>query len=132
MISNPAGFWRRLLANILDGIIISFPISLICNFIFRETSANVVSSILDLLYALLIPVIWSGFTVGKRIAGIRIARVNGESVGIVTMLLRSLVGAIVYTVTLGIGIIVSAFMVGIRQDKRSIHDFIAGTYVTRD
>ncbi len=132
MISNPAGFWRRLLANILDGIIISFPISLLCNFIFGEMSANTVSSILDLLYALLIPVIWSGFTVGKRIVGVRIAKVNGESLGIVTMLLRAFVGAIVYTITLGIGLIVSAFMVGIRQDKRSIHDFIAGTYVTRD
>ncbi len=30
----------------------------------------------------------------------------------------------------GIAAIVSAFMVGLREDKRSIHDFVAGTYVT--
>lgn len=46
------------------------------------------------------------------------------------MLLRMIVAAIIYGVTLGIAAIVSAFMVGIREDKRSIHDLIAGTYVT--
>jgi uncharacterized RDD family membrane protein YckC len=44
--------------------------------------------------------------------------------------MRYLVAALVYAITLGIGVIVSAFMVGIRKDHRSIHDFIAGTYVT--
>ena len=33
-------------------------------------------------------------------------------------------------ITFGIAAIVSGFMVGIRQDKRAIHDLIAGTYVT--
>ena len=46
------------------------------------------------------------------------------------MILRVLVGALIYGVTFGIGVIVSAFMVGMREDKRSIHDFVAGTYVT--
>jgi uncharacterized RDD family membrane protein YckC len=40
------------------------------------------------------------------------------------------VAAIVYGITLGIAVIVSAFMIGLRKDKRAIHDFIAGTYVT--
>ena len=49
-----------------------------------------------------------------------------------TMLLRVLVGGSCIRLTLGIALIVSAFMVGIREDKRAIHDFIAGTYVTYD
>lgn len=62
--------------------------------------------------------------------GIRIFRVDGEKLGIGTMLLREFVAGIVYIVTLGLGMIVSAFMVGLRKDHRAIHDFIAGTYVT--
>jgi len=45
------------------------------------------------------------------------------------MLLRDLVAGLVYSVTLGIAVIVSIFMVALREDKRSIHDFIAGTKV---
>lgn len=64
--------------------------------------------------------------------GNRIVKVNGGNVGIGTMLMRTVVAGIVYVVTLGIGLIVSAFMVGVREDKRSIHDLLAGTYVTYD
>ncbi|ESU33866.1 hypothetical protein G3A_04290 [Bacillus sp. 17376] len=62
--------------------------------------------------------------------GVRIAKVNGEKLGSGTMLMRTIVAGLVYVLTLGLGAIVSAFMVGIREDKRAIHDFIAGTYVT--
>ena len=55
---------------------------------------------------------------------------DGTQVGFLTMILRVLVGGLIYGVTFGIGVIVSAFMVGMREDRRSIHDFVAGTYVT--
>ena len=35
-------------------------------------------------------------------------------------------------IPLGIGVIVSAFMVGLREDRRAIHDFVAGTEVVWD
>ena len=50
--------------------------------------------------------------------------------GIGDMLMRVVVAGLIYAVTLGIAAIVSAFMVGLREDKRSLHDLIAGTYVT--
>ena len=43
--------------------------------------------------------------------------------------MRVIVAGIVFGVTLGIGVLVSAFMVGLRQDKRGLHDFMAGTQV---
>ena len=43
--------------------------------------------------------------------------------------MRELVANIVYALTLGIGLIASAIMVGVREDKRSLHDIIAGTEV---
>ena len=126
---NPAGFWVRILANLLDAIIIGIPLQSLATcflvdweetpitsfgiFIFNNSSCFMV-----------------GFTVGKKIMGIRIVKVDGSKVGYGVMILRVIVAGIIYIFTLGIGLIVSAFMVGIRDDKRAIHDLIAGTYVT--
>ncbi|MFK2824599.1 RDD family protein [Bacillus sp. B190/17] len=132
MITQPAGFWRRLFANILDAIIIGVPLSILSYFIVGNWDGDVFTSVINALYALVLPVIWSGYTIGKRILGVRIVKVNGDKLGFGAMLMRTLVAGLVYVVTLGIGLIISAFMVGLREDKRAIHDFIAGTYVTRE
>ncbi|MFE4811397.1 RDD family protein [Peribacillus simplex] len=128
--SDSVGFWKRFLAGLLDAIIITLPLTLIFGWITGDWENENFSTFFDLLYMLLVPILWYGYTVGKRIMGIRIVRVDGKKLGIGTMLLRNLVAALVYAITLGIGFIVSAFMVGIRKDHRAIHDFIAGTYVT--
>jgi uncharacterized RDD family membrane protein YckC len=127
---QPAGFWIRVLASILDIVIVMVPLTFISYLITGGWEGDIFTSILSLLYYLILPVIWMGYTVGKRMLGIRIAKVNGEKVGFGTMLMRVIVASLVYGITLGIGAIVSAFMIGLRKDKRSIHDFIAGTYVT--
>ncbi|PJN88995.1 RDD family protein [Bacillus sp. mrc49] len=130
--NDSVGFWKRLFAGILDVLIISLPLTLIFGWITGDWENEDFSTILDLLYMLIVPIVWYGYTVGKRIMGIRIVRVDGRKLGIGTMLLRTFVAGIVYILTIGIGFIISAFMVGIRKDHRSIHDFIAGTYVTSE
>jgi len=130
--SNLAGFWDRFFANLLDGLIISLPIAVLAYLITGKFDDDVISAPLNLVYSLVLPVVWHGYTVGKRIMQIRIAKVNGEKLGFGTMFMRTVVGGLVYVLTLGIGFIVSAFMVGLREDKRAIHDFIAGTYVTHN
>ena len=132
MVKNPAGFWKRLAASLLDGLIIGVPITIIGYFITNSWDNNWFTSVANLVYALVVPAVWSGYTVGKKLLGIRIAKVNGGKDGIGTMFLRSFVGGLVYAVTLGIALIISAIMVAAREDKRSIHDFIAGTYVTTE
>jgi uncharacterized RDD family membrane protein YckC len=57
-------------------------------------------------------------------------KVNGEKLGFGAMLLRTVIASIIYVITLGIAFLVSAIMVAVREDKRAIHDFLAGTYVT--
>jgi uncharacterized RDD family membrane protein YckC len=129
-----AGFWLRLGANLLDGLIISIPLAL---FWFVVVGFNVdtfddttfVPDFIYGIYGLLMPVFWYGFTIGKKICNVRIERIDGLDVTIGTMLLRNLVGGLVYVITLGIAYIVSIFMVALREDKRSIHDLIAGTRV---
>lgn len=144
MVERPAGFWIRVGARILDSIFITFvffivfliiPISGSEVEVFPEITQNdlIVNSIQgigELLYGLIVPVIWVGYTVGKRICGIRIVKVDGSNVGFGTMLIRVVVGGFVYVITLGIAFIVSVFMVAFRKDKRSIHDMLARTYVT--
>jgi uncharacterized RDD family membrane protein YckC len=135
MVKHPAGFWIRVGAALLDGLIISLPLGVIASFIGdggqdpTSTSQMAVNFII-FLYGLLVPLFWSGYTVGKRIFGIRILRVDGENVRITNMIIRTVVSGIIYTFTFGIAVIVSAIMVGVRKDKRSLHDLIAGTYVT--
>jgi uncharacterized RDD family membrane protein YckC len=132
MVSNPAGFWRRLAANLLDGLIVGVPLAIISYFITGSMEGDPITSLINLAYFLLVPIYWSGYTIGKRIMGVRIVKVNGEKLGFGAMFLRTIVASLVYVVTLGIALIVSSIMVGVRQDKRAIHDFIAGTYVTTE
>ncbi|KHF39964.1 RDD family protein [Halalkalibacter okhensis] len=133
-VKNPAGFWVRLGAGILDSVILFIVLGFISLIFYGQFYMDRFSIIdtVNLLYYLFLPVFWYGYTLGKRALGIRIARIDGEKVGIGTMLLRDIIGGFVYAITLGITVIISAFMVGFREDKRSIHDLIAGTYVTYD
>lgn len=129
-----AGFWIRLGAMLLDALIVGLPLVILSLLITGGgTHEEYVTNILSFLYSLLVPVFWGGYTVGKRICGIKIRKVQDHSPpGIGTMLLRHVVGGIIYGLTFGIGTIISAFMVALREDKRSIHDFIAGTEVVHD
>jgi uncharacterized RDD family membrane protein YckC len=126
---KPAGFWVRFGSIFIDGLLL-IPLYLICMLIgISDNATDLIVNSIDFLYYLIIPVIWSGFTVGKRALGIKIIRTDGKKVGIGTTLKRYILASLVYVITFGIACIISVFMVGLRKDKRSIHDFIAGTQV---
>ncbi|WP_336780199.1 RDD family protein [Paenibacillus illinoisensis] len=129
-----AGFWIRLGASILDGIIIALPLMVIAGLITGNfDSDEPIAQILSALYSILLPVFWYGRTLGKRICGIRIQRYDThEPPGIGTMVMRVVVAGLVYGITFGIGFIASVIMVAVREDKRALHDFIAGTEVVWD
>ncbi|MDL4840247.1 RDD family protein [Aquibacillus rhizosphaerae] len=134
-ITSPAGFQNRFLARILDLIIIFLVtgvISKILYGVFYDGDNYYSIDFFGLFYGLLLPIFWYGYTLGRRMVGNRIVRIDGKKVGIGTMLLRDIIAGIFYLLTLGIGLIVSAFMIGIREDKRAIHDFIARTFVTTE
>jgi len=129
----PAGFWIRFIATLIDSIVISAPFGIITFALgnVENPTVDALSNITSILYTLLLPVYWHGYTVGKKLMGIRIVKVNGERVGIGTMLMRNIVSGLIYVLTLGIAVIISAFMVALRTDRRAIHDLIAGTYVMK-
>lgn len=74
--------------------------------------------------------VWNGYLIGKRICGIRIVKKDGSQVSLLTMFLRVIVAGLVYGITFGLGLIASLILIGVREDKRTLHDLIAGTYVT--
>ncbi|GAB3798400.1 RDD family protein [Virgibacillus kimchii] len=133
--SNVGGFWIRLAGVLFDAILIGIVVSAAIFLLGLDTADRAVQtgeSIISVLYFVIVPAVWYGYTVGKRLMGIRIVKMDGSNVTIGTMLLRYLVTGLIYGLTLGIAFIVSVFMVALRKDKRAIHDFIAGTYVTYD
>lgn len=132
--NREAGFWIRLGAILLDALMVSLPLSIVALILTGGGNAQEwMTNVLTGLYSLLVPVFWNGYTVGKRICGIRIRKVYDHlppSIG--TMLLRNVVAGIIYGFSFGIALIVSIFMVALREDKRALHDFIAGTEVVYD
>lgn len=132
-----AGFLLRVLAGILDSIIVFTPITLIVLFMTGDFSLKwtqgVIFNILYLIYLTFLPTVWKGYIIGKRIVNIRIEKLNGESLKILDMIKREIIGKFVLGyVTFGLTTIVSALMVLLRKDKRAIHDFLAGTQVTSE
>lgn len=130
-----AGFGSRLAADILDTIILIVPISIILyyvtgNFSF-EWAQHFQWIVINVLYLTIVPVIWKGYVIGKRICKIRIKQINHRQVDLYHMFLREVIGKFLLSyITLGVTTIISIFMIIIRKDKRAIHDFIAGTYVS--
>lgn len=55
---------------------------------------------------------------------------DGSQVSLLTMFLRVMVAGLVYVITFGLGLIASLILIAVREDKRTLHDLIAGTYVT--
>lgn len=178
MIENQAGFWVRFGAQVIDALIFMV-LGLILGAIFSDGTSEWVSNILSFLYALLLPLFWYGYTVGKKALSVRIVKLDGSQVTFWTMIKRNVIAGIVYglpsilgfigfIVTFGVSgfdvfmsedlmseevlgelfkgfawlmiglllsgvlYIISAFMIGLREDKRAIHDLIAGTYVTKN
>ena len=128
-----AGIWIRLGASLLDGLIIGVPLLIISYAISGDPRQEHFTDFLSGLYSLLLPIFWNGYTIGKRICGIQIRKINEfQPPTVWTMIKRNIVAGLVYGLTCGIAVIVSAFMVGLREDKRSLHDLIAGTEVVHD
>ena len=190
MVQKPAGFWIRFLGNVLDGILFLM-VGLVLILIFSYESLSLdnflngggeteyystISDALHTVYLFVLPILFYGYTLGKRAVGVRIVKMDGKNVSFWTMIKRNLFGSLVYgspillamgvgyamagsafldvlfdetsntpgdpVVMIGVTIflvgafltlclyLISGIMVGVRNDKRSIHDLVAGTYVT--
>lgn len=131
-----AGFWIRVGAVIIDGIIINIVLAIIGGvFVFSSYKNN--SALSNFLLVQSVPfLIWifyypfmesqSGATFGKKILRIKVINVNGEPVSFLRSLLRNL-AKIISAFIFMIGFI----MVGFTKKKQGLHDMIAGCVVVK-
>lgn len=135
------GFWRRLVAYIIDVIIVGVvagAIEGVIGAIIRAASndttglgvrTGLVGLIVGLLY---FGYLWSrsGQTLGYMALGLRLVRADGAPVSFGLGMLRYLLIYLSFAICL-IPAIISAFMIGLGSRKQAIHDLIVGTLVLR-
>lgn len=120
-----AGFWMRLLAAIIDGLILLIPNIVVTAAVTDPVARFLIQLIIGLAYTV---GFWTaqGATPGKMAVGIEITTAAGEPIGFGTALLRY-IGYLASTITLLIGYLMIAFT----PQKRGLHDYIAGTVVIK-
>jgi uncharacterized RDD family membrane protein YckC len=111
-----AGFWSRVAATLLDGIILSVAGLLLGRFIYVG----------GFLYSWLMLGLNDGRTLGKMALGIRIALPNGGRISLGTAAARQGV-AIVSGLALGLGYLWAIW----DPERRTWHDQVAGTRAFR-
>ncbi len=143
--SEKGGFWVRLVAFIVDNIIIFFATAFFAFIAGLATGLGGLTSdvsaenveYLSTIFGFFIGTLlgpfyytlftgWEGQTPGKKLMGLRVITMTGEPVGYGRALLRY-IGYFVSFFLLGLGFVMIAF----DRNKRGFHDFIAGTCVIR-
>ena len=131
-----AGFWVRLAALVIDGIILYILRTIISFSILATADPNsllfsvwlsvIVNSLVVLLYYILLESGKNQATLGKMALGIRVVDQRGERITVLRAIARYF-ARILSTLTLLIGY----FMAGFTQNKQALHDLICSTYVIR-
>lgn len=139
-----AGFFVRLWAVLIDGLIVSAALCLIripvgvitlgegfnplkFPVLFHFTAWDILLYILGSAYYVLM-VYSYGATMGKKVLRLRVIAVNGEKLTFLTVLYRETVGKYLSSVPLCIGF----FIIGADKEKRGFHDMLCDTRVIYD
>jgi uncharacterized RDD family membrane protein YckC len=127
--SAKAGFWIRVVAFVIDGIILGILTGILNSILFAGDSVrgNGLNTLVGLAYSMYF---WSSYghgqTVGNRIMKLRVVKTDGSELTLTDSFLRY-VGLILSFVCLAIGVIWVAF----DANKQGWHDKIANTYVVK-
>ena len=128
-----AGFWRRVAAVILDGLIlgvVTVPLTLAVGDgdtyaeAARSASASTIQTVITWLYYSLMESSAKQATVGKMALGIIVTDLEGRRIGFGRATGRYF-AKILSALILGIGFLMAAFT----ERKQGLHDMIAGTLV---
>ncbi|WP_223700927.1 RDD family protein [Sutcliffiella deserti] len=117
-----AGFWMRVLALIIDGVIIG-AISYLLGAL-SGVEDYVFSSILGLLYYIIMPVTNLQATLGKSVLGLKIIDLEGEKISV-----GQSIGRYFSQILSAIILLIGYMMVGWTKRKQGLHDKLASTYV---
>ena len=125
-----AGFWIRVLAFLIDSVILAV-INLVVNAVLNQstTGRTGIQTLLGIIY---FTYFWSasslgpGQTVGDKLLNLRVIKTDGSDLSIVQAFIRY-VGLFISFIVILIGVIWVAF----DPNKQGWHDKIAGTYVVK-
>ena len=138
IIKSYGGFWKRVIAYLIDGLIIALPITMVFGTVipdvmmaedvqakpFAVTVPQLVMILTSWIYfAGLESSQWQA-TVGKKILGMKVTDMAGQRINFVKATVRYL-SKLLSSFILMIGFIMVAFTV----KKQGLHDFIAATTV---
>ena len=129
------GFWKRLLAVIIDTFMLLTPVTVLVGVLFGYDALKHPDQYPEAgwfqstLYAFIVIAFWlrSGQTPGKRALGLRVVSVKG--LRLVTPL-QAVLRYLSYFLSLIT--VVGFFLPVFREDKRALHDLVAGTLVIYD
>ena len=124
-----AGFWVRLVAFVIDNVLVLFAAVLVDLFFGRDSSAGSRPLILmTLIYLVYFTALIStkSTTIGKGFFGLYVVQTNDSRVGFVRAFFRSLT-SLASAYFLGLGFLMVAF----REDKRGLHDIICRSKVVK-
>ena len=132
------GFWKRVIAYLIDAFIIAFPVTMIFGTVIPEVlkteNVEVTTVTVSMPQIIMLVASWIYFaglessvwqaTIGKKMLGMKVTDVAGQRINFVKATVRY-VAKILSSFILMIGFIMVAFT----AKKRGLHDFIAGTFV---
>jgi uncharacterized RDD family membrane protein YckC len=132
-----ADFWRRLLAVILDGIIVSILANISAAMLgtglivtggggIHYRSGTGLQTVFFIVYEALLIAFWNGQTIGKKAMGIRVVSRGGGPVPVGMAFVRSLM-KIVSGMVLFLGYLWMLW----DPNRQTWHDKVADTYVVR-
>jgi uncharacterized RDD family membrane protein YckC len=116
------GFWIRLLAWLIDAVVIAA-----ANLLLARAGLNIFTFFVAPIYGVLF-IGFKGQTIGKMALGIKVIDAEGNVPGLWRAILREIVGKFISGLALGLGYA----WIGWDSHKRGWHDHIGGTYVVRN
>ncbi|MGB5223762.1 MAG: RDD family protein [Arenicellales bacterium] len=132
------GFWKRVIAYLIDAFIIAFPVTMIFGTVIPQAmmtdNVQVTSVAVSMPQVIMLVASWVYFaglessvwqaTVGKKMLGMQVTDTSGERIDFIKATIRYL-SKFLSSFFLMIGFIMVAFT----EKKQGLHDFIAGTLV---
>lgn len=136
-----AGFWIRVAAVLLDSLVLiaaGLVVDIVIGKVFgvqgtllgtdlsapAAKTGKLIGNLIGIFYFVLFTA-FGGQTLGKKVVGIKVVRMDCGEVGFWRALLRETIGKILAMIILCIGYLMAAF----HPRKRGLHDYIAGTQV---
>ncbi|WP_078430124.1 RDD family protein [Alkalihalobacterium alkalinitrilicum] len=135
-----AGFWMRLWAFLLDGIVIysvngliTYPLLRLLD-LSRETIwffsiAGVLTALVGFIYFTLMTK-WFSQTLGKQLFGLKVIQVSGESLSWKTVMFREVVGRYLHYPFFPLKLLY--LIIPFSSRKQGLHDRIADTFVIHE